>query len=264
MTNQLFANNMEINNITSGANQLSVTAQLNTVANQIVKDVLNRILPTEENDNNEEYADQILASQTDHNAMDNLLNEVVDYEAQDIDWLKEADSEELEKVLKSQQSKRSRSKNQQMTIENYAKMMTAAVAERLVREALGKPKGNGGGNTRGQATYTDEELNALAEDPAMLARAIRNVQSKKSIAKSKVDFDENSDRWQDLLEAEQQLKDLRSSINGLQNTAAQEAIEAKRKAEELVGDVDVNTLKADEARDMLAKIQEALAGQQWF
>lgn len=262
MTNQLFANNMEINNINSGANQLSVTAQLNTVANQIVKDVLSRILPTD-GEENSEYADQILASQTDHNAMDNLLNEVVNFEEDtDTDFLKDTNSEELERVLKSQQSKRSRSKNQQMTIENYAKMMTAAVAERLVREALGKPKGNGGGNTRGQATYTDEELNALAEDPAMLARAIRNVQSKKSIAKSKVDFDENSDRWQDLLEAEQQLKDLRASINGLQNTAAQEALEAKRKAEELVGSVDVNTLKADEARDMLAKIQEALAGQQ--
>ena len=257
MTNNLFANNMEMKN-TGGANQLSVTAQLNSIATALATEALNIILADESG-----FADQVLASQTDHDAMDRLLESVVNYDGIQIEFLEMANVNELDRVLKSQQSKRSRAKSQTMTMENYAKMMTAAIAEHLVREALGKPKGNGGGGVNGgDPTYSEEELMKLAEDPSALARAIRNVQSKKSIAKSKIDHDENGPRWQSLLAAEQQLKDLRASINGLQSSKAQEAIETLDELADTVGDVDVKSLKADEARDMLEKLQQALAGRQ--
>lgn len=257
MTNNLFANNMEIKNL-GGANQLSVTAQLNAVASNFAGQVLQVVLADEE-----QYADQVLASQTNHDEMDRLIESVINLQEEaDIEFLQSTNEQELERVLKSQQSKRSRAKSQTMTVDNYSKMMTAAIAEALVRLALGKPKGAGGGANGGDPTYSDEELRALAEDPGALARAIRNVQSKKSIAKSKVDFDPNGERWMSLLAAEQQLKDLRASVSGTQSTKAKEAIQTVEVLGTVVGDLEVDKLDETEAKEMLAKLQEALASRQ--
>jgi len=72
------------------------------------------------------------------------------------------------------------------------------------------PKSAGGGGARrGTVTYSEEELEAFKNDPEALKRAIRNVQSKKSIDKSKADWDPESERWQELLKTEEQLKAIR-------------------------------------------------------
>lgn len=251
----LFAGQEEMVNI-GGANQLTKTAQLTNVSTQIAHTIIQTVI-----DDQATYSAKVVASQQSHDEMDKLIEELGNLSTVDVEFLKVESDEILDKMLKSQQSKRSRSKSKTMTQDNYTNMMTAAIAEHLLRTASGKPKGASyGGNGVGDATYSEEELEKLANDPDALTRAIRNVQSKKSIAKSKADFDVESERWSQLLTAEKQLKDLRGSISGVVDKATKEAVDAKHAVEELLADKDMSTLSAEEALELLAKTKEMLAG----
>jgi hypothetical protein len=92
-------------------------------------------------------------------------------------------------MLKSQQSKRSRAKSKAMTLDNYTTLLTAAIAEDIIREIYNKPKSAGGFHrAAGTVDYTIDQLQALHDDQEALRKEIRNVQSKKSIMKSKNPF----------------------------------------------------------------------------
>jgi hypothetical protein len=244
----LFAGQEEIV-LVGGANQLNKTAQLTSASTEIAHDIITLVIADQE-----QYGPRVAASQQSHDEMDKLIADLGILDEVDIQFLKDEDDLVLDKMLKSQQSKRSRSKSKVMTQENYTSMMTAAIAEYLLRQAMGKPKGaNYGGATSGDATYSEEELAKLATDPDALSRAIRNVQSKKSIAKSKIDFSVDSERWQQLLEAEGQLKDLRSSLSGTVNRTTQAAVT-------MLEDINLDELSAEDAMAQLAKLKETLAG----
>lgn len=253
MTNtNLFEAAVTENNL-GGKNYLNSTAQLTAVADMIAGQILDTVMA----DSNQEAA--VKLSQSEHSAMDTLIDSNYKLEEVDTDFLKDESEDTADKMIRSQQSKRSRSKSKAMTLDNYRTMMTGAIAENLLRMAFDKPKGSyGGGLVSGSATYTEEQLLAFESDQESLNKAIRNVQSKKSIAKSKADFDESSERWASLLEAEAQLKNTRSKVAGLINVEVQEAIDAKAKAEELLTDVDVSTLSAKDAKKLISDLSEAL------
>jgi hypothetical protein len=240
-----------------GANQLEKTAQLTAVSTEIANTVLGLIEADEE-----KFKLMVVESQKSHDAMDKLIAECYDLDAVDVDYLSAESADTLDKMIRSQQSKRSRAKSKVMTLENYKAMMTGAVAENLLRIASGKPKSAGGGNhNTSDVGFNDDELQKLAADQELLKKAIRNVQSKKSIMKSKADFDEASDRWQQLLKAEDQLKALRDDRPATVDPEVQKAADDKKKVEELLKDVDnIDQLKAADAKGMLAKIKEMLAG----
>lgn len=240
--------------VRGGKHYLNSTAQLTAVAEGIAAEILQTIL------SDQEFAEEIKGSQESHGKMDALIEKVYPLQEVDVEFLKEEDEDTAEKMIRSQQSKRSRAKSKPMTKENYTTLMVGAISENLLRIAFNKPKGAyNAGFTAGEVTYTEEQLEALEKDPVALTKAIRNVQSKKSIAKSKADFSEESERWQQLLVAEQQLKDLRSKVSGLVTKEAQEAIEAKSKAENLLADIeDIDKLPAKDAKELLAKLNEAL------
>lgn len=231
----------------NGANQLSKTAQLTTVANKIANGVMQVITgdPTQ-------FEEMVKESQKSHDAMDKLIEQTVGYDDADVDFLKSESDDTLEKMIRSQQSKRSRAKSKVMTRENYFTMLIGAVSENLLRIASGKPKSAGGGSVTGSIGYSEEELAELASNEDKLKKAIRNVQSKKSIMKSKADFDESSDRWQQLLEAESQLKSLRDKHSAVQTQKLQET-------ESLLQDVDTDSMSAEESKELLAKVKEMLA-----
>jgi hypothetical protein len=191
--------------------------------------------------------------------MDDLINECFDLGSVNIDFLKTVSEDELEKMVRSQQSKRSRSKSKAMTQDNYITMMIGAVAENLLRLALGKPKSAGGGAVMGEIGFSAEDLEKLADFPEDLKKAIRNVQSKKSIMKAKANFDVQSPRWQQLLRAEQQLKEVRDRTNGLVNEQAEQALKVKEQAEEMLADVNVDELDANDAKALLEAMKEMLA-----
>ena len=143
-----------------------------------------------------------------------------------------------------------------MTLDNYITMLTGAVAENLLRIAANKPKSAGGGGARRRAVaYSEEELEAFKNNPEALSKAIRNVQSKKSIYKSKADFDPESERWQELLEVEAQLKALRDG----QTVEVEKAVKTTSQLEEMLATVDPKDLKAADAKDMLEHIKQMLA-----
>ena len=253
MTNlkELFATNNNTMEVSNRGNQLGSTAELTRIS----ADIAREILKTAEADA-EKYQQVILDSQKSHDVMDQLINEICDLTTIDIDFLKAESEEVLDRMIKSQQSKRSRAKSKEMTLENYLAMLTGAVAENLLRIVANKPKSAGGGGARrGTVRYSEEELEAFKNDPEALRRALRNVQSKKSIYKSKADFDETSERWQELLEVEEQLKAIRDGLN----VEAEKAIEKTNQLEEMLATVDLKDLKAAEAKEMLESIKQMLS-----
>lgn len=245
--------------VTSGANKLNITASLTNVASGIASVVIERLLEHVENvDTKEAYTKLFEDSKVDNDVLDSMIDQFTDLNVVNIDFLKEESEDTLDRALKSQQSKRSRTKTKPMTADNYKQLVTAAVSENLIRLALDKPKGTGGAVSGGSSSLTEEEIKRLTGDVAAINKAIRNVQSKKSIAKSKLDFDETSERYQSFLAIEKQLKQMRAEANGVQSTEATEALEKQEKLKELLVNVNSKDLKLGEARSMIDQIQELI------
>lgn len=249
--NNLFAVNTN-ETTTVGARSLAGTAQLTSTANTISQELINKI-----STDTETYGEQFENSKTDHNAMDALINLMIDLSTVEAEFLKELDEDTLNSMLKSQQSKRSRSKNKVMTVDNYRNLMSGAVSELLIRQAMGKAKSSMGyRRASGSVEYTAEELEIFKNDQEALKREIRNVQSKKSIMKSKADFTEEDERWGQLLAAEETLKGMR--VGGGVKTVVVDKTGEQLKAE--LGDKDIDSLKAADAKALLKKLLEAAGG----
>lgn len=248
--NEMF-NATENNETATNARNLAGTAQLTSVANELVAQCIKTL-----NDNLDEYREDFEASKHDHNAMDTLLAKLIDFDTIDVEFIKELDETTVDGMLKSQQSKRSRAKGKVMTMDNYKSMMSGAIAENLIRKATGKAKSAGGARRMsGSVDFTAEQLEALQADQEQLKKELRNVQSKKSIMKSKADFTEEDERWQALLVAEEQLKSIRVSTG---RTQVVKVDETKEKLAEVLADVDPSSLRASDSKELLAQIKELL------
>lgn len=244
--NELFGTNTET---TTNARTLSGTAALTQVASAGAAHAIRRMEADIEN-----YRDRIALSATDSAELDKLIDELkplVDIESDDP--LRFLDEDTVESMLKSQQSKRSRAKGKAMTLDNYKTLLTAAIAEDILRELYNKPKQAGGTKRRGSVEFTAEQLDALSADQVQLRKEIRNIQSKKSIMKSKADFDESSEAWQQLLTVESMLKGLR--VGGRGSTMVEVDTTKDALADVLEG-VDIEHLKAADAKELLARISE--------
>ena len=251
--NNLFAESN--NTVTTNGRGLAGTAQLTEIASHLTNDVIAQL-----NENIDEHMELFKASQREHSAMDTLIEEMIDFDTVDYYFIYQLDDKTVDGMLKSQQSKRSRCKSKAMTMDNYKSMMTAAIAEKIIRLATGKTK-NAVGVRRGTGTVTfsDEELEALRVDQEQLKKELRNVQSKKSIMKSKADFSEEDERWQALLVAEEQLKSIRVSTRG---TKVVEVDTTKEKLEEAFEGIDlenIGSMKAADSKALLAKLAELIS-----
>lgn len=246
--NELFTN--ETTTTINNARMLNGTAELTRISNNIATNIIRRM-----EEQIDVYRDRISKSATDSREMDALLDEFkpwTDIEEDHI--LRHLDDATVEGMLKSQQSKRSRTKGKQMTLDNYQTLMTATIAEQLLREIYNKPKSASFGNRRsGTVDYTPADLERYAEDQEALRREIRNVQSKKSIMKSKADFDETSEQWLALLKAEQMLKDLRVG-----SERVVEVDHTKERLKGLLAGVDAEHIKATDSKDLLKAIKEMI------
>jgi hypothetical protein len=204
LDNSMFAKDDET---AAGVRSLEGTARLTQVASEVTTDIFAVL-----DHNMAEYREQVSASQKSHSAMDELIHATVDFDAVDVAFIKELSEETITAMLKSQQSKRSRTKGKTMTLDNYRSMMVGAVAENLIRFATGKTKLAGGSRrAAGDIGFSEEQLAFLADNQDELKRELRNIQSKKSIAKSKEGFSEEDAYWLELLEAEAALKSVRVS-----------------------------------------------------
>ena len=244
--NELFGANTT--STTTSSRGLQGTAELTNLASRVADGIIKAMEADIEN-----FNDRIQKSVNDSKEMDALIDELGEINPDEAEFLTELDEHTIDGMLKSQQSKRSRSKSKQMTLDNYRRLMTAAVAENIIRIVTDKPKNyTGARSSMGTVNYTIEQLEMLGADQNALRKEIRNIQSKKSIMKSKADFNEADERWQALLKAEQQLKDMR--IGG--NTQVVEVDKTKDALAEMLANVDVAKLKSAEAHEMLEKIRE--------
>lgn len=247
--NELFTT--ESKELNTSARLLNGTAELTRIAGNYAAGIIR----TMEADI-DTYRDRIAASTTDTKELDAILDELCpNFDIDDDSVLRHLSDETVEGMLKSQQSKRSRSKSKAMTLDNYNNLLTAAIAENILRELYNKPKAAHANYRRaGNVDYTPAQLEALAEDQEALRREIRNVQSKKSIMKSREDFDPSSERWQSLLKAEIMLKDLRIGAS----TQVVEVDTTKDKLSEMLEGTDVEHLKAADAKELLNSIMDML------
>lgn len=228
---------------------LAGTAQLVSVSNNLVASTITTL-----NDNFAQYKEIFEASKADHKSMDKLLSQLINFAEVDVEFLKALPDDVTEGMLKSQQSKRSRSKGKVMTMDNYKAMMSAAIAENLIRTATGKAKSSGGARrTAGSVVYSEERLEELAADQEQLKKELRNVQSKKSIMKTKADFSEESEHWQELLVAEAQLKGIR-----VVRERVVKVDETKNLLESKLEGIDFEHLKANDSKALLAQIAELI------
>lgn len=248
--NSLFEQNTAATEVTANARSLAGTAQLTNIASTLAAEALQRL---DENVNNPAYNDMWKQSKADHNAMDTLLEKLLGLGSRDLSaasFLLELDDATIDGMLKSQQSKRSRAKSKVMTLDNYQSMMIGALAENIIRIVCDKPKGAVGGARRATLdAYSEEQIQKFIADPELLKKEIRNVQSKKSIAKTKADFDPADERWQALLDAEAQLKAIRD--NAVTDTIRDDL-------QSIIGEIDVTQLKGAEAKELLAKVVELI------
>lgn len=243
--NELFATNATA---TSTGGTLPGTVQLTEISSSMADKIMKLV-----NDNIAEYNDLLVKSQTDAAALDQLVTLVeIDKDHSSLDFLRALDETTLDNMLKSQQSKRSRCKSKDMTLDNYTSMLTAAIAETLIRLVTGKEKGNYGGRSGGVVEYSDERLKQLAEDQEALRKEIRNLQSKRSIMKSKAGFDEEDERYIALLAAEDQLKAFRIPAGGTTKIVVDET---KDSLKELLAEVNPHDLKAAELKQLLESIK---------
>ena len=239
--------------VNHNARNLPGTAELTNIASAAA----HRIIKAMEVDI-EHYRPVIQESSTDSKKMEALIDDFRPlHNIGDEDMLANLNDELVESMLKSQQSKRSRTKSKLMTLDNYISLLTATIAEDILRELYNKPKSAGGfQRAAGSVDYTGAQLEMFAEDQEALRREIRNIQSKKSIMRSKADFTESDERWLALLKAEQQLKDLR--VGGRSKVV--EVDTTKNALAELLGNADIEHLKAADARELLEKIQAMAIG----
>jgi hypothetical protein len=246
--NELFGTN-EMS--TTNARALPGTAELTNTAHAAAVRMMNAM----ENDI-ENYKPRIAKSAIDSRELDDIIEELYGIELDEDSVLRNLTDEQVEAMLKSQQSKRSRAKSKAMTVDNYVTLLTAAIAEKILRDTYNKPKSAGGFHrASGSVDYTIEQLEALGNDQEALRREIRNIQSKKSIMKSKADFSEADPRWQALLKAEQQLKDLRTGGR----SGVIEVDRTKNALSELLAGKDISKMKSAEAHELLERIAQMTA-----
>lgn len=243
--NNIFAT-ASSNTSSENSRSLAGTAQLTSIANGLAAKFMDKL--------NELDVDRVKAAMHDNNLLDELIRDSITIEITEADreFFAGLDDKTADGMLKSQQSKRSRCKSKDMTADNFRSMVSAAIAELIIRDVYGKAKNaTVGGGRRADVGYTDDELEQLAADQEALKRAIRNVQSKKSIMKSKAGFDETSEGWLQLLEVEAQLKERRVVTT---RTKTVKVDETKAAVAQLLTDVDIDKMKAADAKELLNKI----------
>ena len=125
----------------------------------------------------------------------------------------------------------------------------------MIRKATGQTKASRSISRGGSVEFTEDALAILAADQEALRRELRNVQSKRSIMKSKEGFSESDARWLALLKAEEQLK----SIRVAPTKATVYIDETKNLLASLLAGVDADSLakmKAADAKALLTQVLE--------
>lgn len=222
----------------AGVRRLDCTAALTSYSDNEARTLLQKV------NADPELQMSLKASFTDSDAQDSLISIVLGHLSTDA--IIDADEEQLKRLLASQQSKRSRSKGKEMTVANYLSMMSAAIAESIIRTAIGRPRG-AAAKTSTVSLLTEDETQMFANDLDAANKKIRVLQSWKSTHKHLVDTAEWSVVCQNI-----------STLQGLRpaSTSIKVAKEDPRVVEirQRLAGKDLDKLKAGEKAALLEEI----------
>lgn len=239
MTNELFTTTTTSE---AGVRRLDCTAALTSYADAEARTLLQKV------NADPELQEALKASFTDSDAQDNLIVDILGHLS--IETIMDADEEQLKRLLASQQSKRSRSKGKEMTVANYLNMMSAAIAENVIRQVIGRPRG-AAARTSTVSPLTEDELKLFKDDLDAVNKKIRVLQSWKSTHKHLQD----STEWTTVCANIATLQGLRPATNSIKVTKEDPRVSAIRA--QLQGhDLDKMNAKdkASLLEDILAKL----------
>lgn len=210
--------------------------------------------------NTDEDYNEFREAYSDNAKLNELLMAYIGQTIQNVDlsFLSDSDDEEIIKLMKSQQSKRSHTKKKDMTPQSYATVVAGAVGEILCRRALGKGMPNttrkGGGSF---IMHDDATIADIAQhDQGELVRLIRNAQARKTLMKKK--GLEGSDEWNELIAYIDFMVSYRDSSRSTRTTTVVEPAWADDVKMMMTEAGDLSKLKAAEARGLLMAIAEAM------
>ena len=250
--NELFETATSVATGNSGR-QLAGTAQLTSTATMLADQVLEAI-----KNGSDETKDLVVASKTDSKAMKQLVGNYLVLDDSHVEFMQDMTDEDLEGMLFSQMSKRSRTKAKEMTFENYKTMMIAEIAELMIRKVRVQTAADRPKRESSLALFTPERLAEMALDQYDIRRQLRNVQSKKSIFKKTDDYaeyGEDCERWKLLTAIEQQLFSIRTDMTSGSSVQVIKVDATKSYLQELLAEVDVDSLKLKEAKEILQNIK---------
>lgn len=181
----------------------------------------------------------------------NLIEAVYDAKTLEADsaFLKEADEDQLSRLLESRRSDRSKAKSKgpRTSVGVCQTFIGSMYAEMLVRLAWNKPF---------QATSTDLDYDELKEDQEALNRKIRSLQSKQSRLRKTADFVEEDAQELELVRAEiDRLKSLRTTTGRVSTKTVIKGADADTLREALKL-VNMEELDADQQEKMLNLIEQ--------
>lgn len=228
----------------TGRTNHEFTAVLTRMSNEYALQVLDAIA-----DNEDEYRELVEESRTNSNLLADIIEKSKVLEGESFDEY-ELDNEEAIKIMKSQQSKRSRLKSKGTeTFEGYKTYLSAFIGETIIRTIADIKRASSGPRGRfSYEPYTEEELIEFKENQHRLASALRNLQSRKCILK-KEDSEEAAAKIEQLIIKEDQLKQHRDSS---QLTSKSQFYTKIVEHMEAIG--DISELKVKEAREALQVI----------
>lgn len=196
---------------TTKAATIPASTQLAQVADSVANQLIEKF-----NQLSEEEANDCTVAAFESNS--SMLNALIDNKVLTDDVicseLYSITDDDATRLLKSQQSKQSRSKSAGLSIQNFKKMASATVAVHLIRTQCGLTSNRTGRQSEGLKPLTEETQQWYAANQFELGKAIRNIQSKKSILKKKMvdgGTDEQLQLMDEYVDYETTLKSLRSN-----------------------------------------------------
>lgn len=239
--------------VTGGARQLELTAQLTQDATTLAEKVMSQLNDMQGDDGN----DLILESFKDYVVLNDMIAKLGVTNGYDYSWLAAVDETEAIKMLKSQQSKKSRARNNELTYTVYKTYLTGAIAELLIRVGCNITKSTSGATGAKLMELTEETMEMYRNDQVLLAKAIRNIQSKKSIAKKK-GIAEDSEEFMDIISYEESLKALRVSGGTAVDPTTKIKAEKADQIEKMLSELDTESMKKGELASAIASIKELM------
>lgn len=234
--------------VQEGTAQLEMTPQLINLSNQKATELMRQV---GQNPELHELANLVLDEGLTVDIID-LIHQVFGTEdiVENAKFLKDADEDQLSRLLESRRSDRSKAKSKgpRSSVQVAQTFIGSMYAELLVRQAWNKPF---------QPTNQELDLEELKEDQDALNRKIRSLQSKKSRLRKTAEFVEEDQKM--LAETEDEIERLVALRTGSPRVSSKTVIknadaETLRKALCMLNEKDMDAEELEKIQELIEQL----------